>query len=125
MKMALVILALLLIAAAALAAPVTVYVSPTGNDAASGLKPETPVATLAKAQEIARAARQGSAEGYKLVLRGGSYYLPATLAFGPEDSGTEQAPTQVVPFKGETVRLVAGRDLRKEAWQPWQGEIKQ
>lgn len=122
----------LVLAAAASAAPVTVYVSPTGNDAASGLTPETPVATLARGQEIARAARQGAQaarqnapQGYKLILRSGTYYLPQTLAFGPEDSGTEAAPTQLLAFKGEQVRLVAGRDLSKEAWQPWKGEVKQ
>ena len=116
---------LLMLAIPAIAAPVTVYVSPGGSDAASGLRLQAPVATAAKAVEIARAARKGSAEGYKIVLRGGTYYLSQTLAFGPEDSGTEAAPTQLVAFKGERVRLVAGRDLGKENWQPWKGEIRQ
>lgn len=122
----------MLLAVAALAAPVTVYVSPTGKAGASGLKPDAPVSSLANAQGIARAARKGGAEGYRLVLRGGTYYLPQTLALGPEDSGTAAAPTQIVAFKGETVRLVGGSDLGRlklgpsgTGWQPWRGEIKQ
>jgi len=113
-----VLLLLALVAAAACAAPVTVYVAPNGSDAASGLKPQSPVATIARAQEIARAARQGSTDGYKLVLRGGTYYLSQTVAFGSDDSGSEQVPTQLVAFRGERVRLVAGRDLSQEVWQP-------
>jgi parallel beta-helix repeat protein len=103
--------------------PVTLYVSPKGNDTASGLKPETPVATIAQAMTLARAARKGSPDGYKIVLRGGTYYLPATVAFGPEDSGTEQVPTRLVPFAGEPVRLVAGRSLT--GFTPWKDHILQ
>ncbi|MFM8496680.1 MAG: hypothetical protein ACKOEM_14360 [Planctomycetia bacterium] len=119
------LLMLTLVAAVAGAEPVTVYVAPNGSDAASGREPQTPVATIARAQEIARAARQGSTDGYKLVLRGGTYYLPQTVTFGPEDSGSQEVPTQLVAFGGEQVRLVAGRDLSQEVWQPWKGRIKQ
>ncbi|MEN6302708.1 MAG: right-handed parallel beta-helix repeat-containing protein [Armatimonadia bacterium] len=125
-------LLVILLASTCLAAPVTVYVSPTGNDAASGLKPDQPVATITKAMEIARAARCTASEGYKVVLRGGTHYLPATVAFTAADSGTAQAPTQLVAFKGERVRLVAGRDLRRgrasagpDGWKPWKGGILQ
>lgn len=103
-------------------AAVTMHVSPTGKDAASGDK-TAPVATIGKAMELARARRGDDRAGYRLILRGGTYYLPQMIQFGPQDSGTAKAPTEIVAYPGETVRLVAGRRLT--GWQPWQGNILQ
>lgn len=58
------------------------YVSPTGTDAGPGTLAQ-PFATLARAQ---RAARQVAArEPVTVYLRAGTYSLPETLVFTPED----------------------------------------
>ena len=61
-----------------------ICVAPGGDDAAAGTK-DKPLATLAAAQAAARAAK--AAGHVTVILREGTYYLPNTLIFGPEDSG--------------------------------------
>ena len=107
-----------------------VYVAPGGNDAWSGRlsepnagKTDGPVATLGRAVELARAARGTRQDGYTVLVRAGTYYLPDTLALGPQDSGTAERPTRLAAWPGETPRLVAGRRL--SAWTPWKGAVVQ
>jgi hypothetical protein len=50
------------------------------------------------------------------VLRGGTYYLDSPLEFGPEDSGTEQAPVVYCAAAGEKVVLSGGRRLENGRW---------
>ncbi|MEI7898938.1 MAG: DUF6288 domain-containing protein [bacterium] len=59
------------------------HVSPAGSDKNSG-KAKKPFATLAQAQAAVREAKGGT-----VVVHAGTYYLPATLVFTSEDSGTE------------------------------------
>ena len=105
-----------------------VYVAADGNDAWSGrlaepnaARADGPVATLAKALEVARAARGTRRDGYTVLVRAGTYYLPGTLALGPQDSGTPEHPTRIAAWPGDTPRLVAGRRLTD--WEPWKGDI--
>jgi hypothetical protein len=64
-----------------------IYVNPTGRDSNSGAKAR-PLASLAAAQEVARSRK--SAGSVTVWLRGGTYYLPQTLVFTFEDSGTKK-----------------------------------
>ncbi len=108
----------LALAACALAcAQTTLYVSPTGDDAWSGTLPEAnaagddgPLASLIGARDAIRSLRvDGALPGPLTVqLRGGAYYLTETLALGPEDSGTKDAPITWTAYPGETPELVGG-----------------
>ena len=60
-----------------------IYIAPSGNDSNPGTIAQ-PIATLSHAQELARAA---SASGpVTVLLRDGTYYLPAPLVFTAVDS---------------------------------------
>ena len=90
----------LLSALSASAAPITFYLSPTGNDASAGTLAK-PFATLAHARDIARA--RPAAGPVRILLRGGTYYLPEPLVLTPEDSDTEFAA-----YPGEKPVISAG-----------------
>jgi len=59
-----------------------IYVSPTGNDNASGTR-ENPVASFARAQEMVRKSVASTA---KVIFLKGTYYLPETIKFTADDS---------------------------------------
>lgn len=103
------------------------YVSRQGNDRWSGKRPDAadqdgPFATLSRARAAVRKLLQDQTEprGVRVSVRGGIYYLDETLTFGPEDSGTQQAPVTYVAAAGETVVLSGGRRLTSGRW----GEIR-
>ncbi len=75
-----------------------IYVSPAGRDSNSGAKAR-PLASLAAAQRLARSRK--AAGPVTVWLRGGTYYLPQTLVFTPEDSGTKTTPVTYAAFPGE------------------------
>ena len=112
------------------------YVSPQGNDQWSGKLPapnaagnDGPLATLARARDLARQKKQaGELAGPLTVwLRGGRYPLSAPLVFGPEDS----APITYAAYPDEEAVLDGG--VRIEGWQPttvngvaaWVAEVPQ
>lgn len=99
--------------AAATAAPVELYVSPQGNDAAAGTA-AAPFATVERARDELRHRRAGGqlADGAVVTLRGGTYYLPRTLEFLAEDSGRTGAPVVYLAAAGETVVLSGGQPIR-------------
>ena len=76
------------------------FVSPAGNDAWSGSLPapnaagtDGPFVTPGRAQRAVRDAKAKGEPGPIVVeLRAGTYPLTKPLAFGPEDSGTPDAP---------------------------------
>ncbi len=70
-----------------LAAP-DFYVSPTGNDGASGTSPREPLATIQKAQEKVRAVNSNMTEDIHVNLMGGTYQLTETINFGTADGGS-------------------------------------
>ena len=116
--------ALILLAAAASAAPVELYVSPKGSDTAKGT-PSAPVATLAHAQQLVRqlVANGGAGGGVTVIVRGGTYELPQTLSLGTADSGTPQAPIVWRAQPGEKPILAGGRLIT--GWKPYKGNILQ
>ena len=89
-----------------------IYVSPTGRDSNSGAKAR-PLASIAAAQRLARTRK--SAGAVTVWLRGGTYYLPQTLVFTPEDSGTEKAPLTYAAFPGKEPPRRAFR-AKPESW---------
>jgi PDZ domain-containing protein/parallel beta helix pectate lyase-like protein/pectate lyase-like protein len=94
----------------------SIYVSPAGNDSNSGTL-EKPFATLQRAQ---RAVRQNHAN---VFLRGGTYYLPATLVFAAEDSGTKDAPVIFRNYENEKPVISGGVRLESLDWHPYTNGI--
>ena len=94
------------------------FVSPAGDDANPGTQ-EKPFATLPRAQ---RAARQKHGD---VFLRGGTYYLSASLVFTAEDSGTKDAPAVFQNFRGEQPVISGGVRLDQLDWQPYTNGIVQ
>ena len=106
------------LAAGGAASAADLYVSPAGRDTWSGTLPapnragtDGPFATLQRAQNAARAERHRPATVH---VRAGTYSLPETLVFTPEDSGaTYKAYAQERPLLSGG-RVVAG-------WKPVPG----
>ncbi|MEI6500228.1 MAG: right-handed parallel beta-helix repeat-containing protein [Armatimonadota bacterium] len=127
MKPLLLALTLLVCCSLTLAAPetamrkLTLYVSPSGNDAWSGKlatanagHSDGPVATLTRARDLVREAKKapGGLPGAVTVeLQAGVYELSSTFALTAEDSGTASRPITYRAAKGAEVRIVGGRVL--------------
>jgi hypothetical protein len=96
------------------AAPKELFISPGGNDANPGTRTR-PLGSIAAAQ---RAARTVKATSPVIVwFRAGVYYLPQTVVFGPEDSGTEQNPVTWSAYEGEEAVISGGARLKLD-WKP-------
>lgn len=96
------------------------FVSPAGNDANPGSK-SGPFLTLARAQKAVRQVKAGVVHVY---LRGGIYYLPETLVFTADDSGTEQRPVIWQAWQSETPIISGGVRLTLK-WEPYRDGILQ
>ncbi len=94
------------------------YVSPGGNDANSGTLAK-PFASLRRAQAAVRQ-KPGA-----VFLRGGTYYLPATLVFTAPDSGTKDAPVVFQNYENERPVISGGVKLEKLKWRPYTNGIFQ
>lgn len=95
------------------------HVSPKGNDAASGAE-AAPFATLARAQAAARTF--AGVRPVTVTLHSGVYYLPETLVFGPQDSGSAEAPIRYVAAPGASPVISGGQRLTLE-WKPFRDGI--
>ena len=105
------------------AAPLELYVAASGDDAADGRTPRQAFATLARARDEVRRYRRDNAlaDGALVHVASGVYVLAETLAFGPEDAGTELSP---VVFEGEGARkpvLRGGPTVT--GFEPYKGSI--
>src|ERR1700738_821660 len=96
-----------------------IYVSPAGRDINSGAKAR-PLASLAAAQRVARSRK--SAGPVTVWLRAGTYYLPQTLVFTPEDSGTKKTPVTYAAFPGAEPVISGGIPLQL-TWTPYRDGI--
>ncbi|MGJ8653793.1 MAG: right-handed parallel beta-helix repeat-containing protein [Opitutaceae bacterium] len=96
-----------------------IYVSPSGSDTNTG-RAGQPVASLAGAQKKARA--YAGKESVTVHVADGIYYLPETLVFTPEDSGSEKHP---VIYKSQTEggAVLSGGSELKLSWQSYKDGI--
>jgi hypothetical protein len=103
---------------ASLAAQDKIYVSPEGKDAASGTKAK-PVATFARAQQLARKVPAGKA--VEVLFSPGTYYLDETITFTAADN--KYPVTYRSEAEGKAV-ISGGRQL-KLSWKPYRDGIWQ
>lgn len=98
-----------------------IYVSHDGNDQNDGSE-NSPVATLQKAQELAR--EQARQQVINIHVKDGVYYLPKTLVFGAEDAGVEgrEITYQAV---NEGKAIISGGSQLALNWEPYRDGIYQ
>jgi len=94
------------------------FVSPSGADANPGTL-EQPFATLQRLSKR-RAWRRG-AFPVTITLREGTYYLPETLVFTPEDSGSKAAPVVYQAYQKEQAVVSGGF----QAGEPEMGAVSE
>lgn len=93
------------------------YVSVNGQDTNPGTR-EQPLATLARARDVLRTQRTPGAGGATVWIGRGTYRLAESLSFGPEDSGSKDAPVVFRAVAGEEVRISGGINLPESAFRP-------
>ena len=101
--------------------PVALYVSPDGSDANPGSQTK-PVASLARARDLARAVAGKNA--VTVHVADGVYYLPETLLFTPKDSGTEKNPV-VYKAENEGGAVLSGGSTLDLKWTSFKGGVFQ
>lgn len=88
-----------------------IYISLKGKDNNDGTL-EKPFASFEAAQQAVRMAKQAGHKGsIEVIVRGGTYYLPQTIEFYAEDSGTTSAPIIWKAATGEKVVLSGGKRI--------------
>jgi hypothetical protein len=102
---------------------VRVYVAANGDDRNSGSEAE-PFATLYRAQSAVRDLKKKSRQPIAVIVRAGTHYLQQPLVFGPEDSGTAEAPVSYCSYSGEQATLSGGHRLGCR-WTPYRDGIMQ
>jgi Right handed beta helix region len=108
-------------AAASAGVDQVIYVSPSGNDAWSGISltasaPDGPVKSLPAAQRIARAklaamASSGARQPVRVLIAPGTYPLTAPLSLTQLDSGVATAPVSYEAITPGTVTISGGVTL--------------
>ena len=108
------------------------YVSSTGDDAFNGTSPSTAFATLERAKQAVRLAKESNQNisSVNVFIKGGDYQLNAPLVFEPVDSGTETMPVTYQAMPGEKVQISGGKRItgwtkgRNGIWQADIPEVK-
>lgn len=98
-----------------------IFVSPMGNDTNAGTK-EAPLGSMAAAKDAA--AKFAGKEPVTVHVADGIYYLPETLVFTPEDSGSEGKPI-VYRAENEGGAVLSGGSSLDLKWEPYQDGIFQ
>lgn len=88
----------------------TIFVSASGNDANPGTK-EKPVATFAKAQQLARTLPKDAS--VKVLFAPGIYYLPETIGFTEADNKA----SVIYQSEKEGGAIISGGTLLKLEWK--------
>lgn len=96
-----------------------VHVSPSGDDSNPGTA-AAPLRSPGAAQQVAR--RWAGREAVTVRFHSGTYYLPDTLRFAAEDSGTAAAPVVYSAAPGETPVFSGGLKLEL-TWDPYRDGI--
>jgi hypothetical protein len=91
------------------------HVGPEGRDDGPGTK-EAPLRTLGRARDLARAF--AGREPVTIHLLEGVHYLPETLVFTAEDSGTAEAPVVWQAAEGGGRPVISGGVPLRIDWQP-------
>lgn len=108
----------------------TFYVAPNGNDAWSGTLAapnaagtDGPFATLPRARDAVRGLKAAGPlrEPVSVLLRGGVYRVEKAIEFGPEDSGTPEAPVTYAAYQDERPVISGGRVIA--GWQKGDGPL--
>ena len=101
-----------------LAAPLSLYVSPNGNDSWSGILPKAnakhtdgPFATLEAARDRLRALTARSKGGITVWIEGGSYSRTTPFTLAQQDSGSLECPIVYRAQVGERVTITGGRSV--------------
>ena len=108
-----------LLASVTTSSAVEVHVAPYGNDTNSGT-PSSPFASLARARSAIRAAKQrgGPTPEATIWIHRGDYALTSTFELGADDGGATNLPVVYRAVDGQEVRLIGGRRLPVQAFQP-------
>ena len=89
----------------------TLWVAPDGRDDQPGTA-ERPVATIARAQQLARAlVAKGLRDDLTVMIRAGVYRIPATLRFGPDDTGGDVHAVTYAAAPGARVVISGGQPI--------------
>jgi len=103
------------------------YVSPDGNDAASGTDSTEAFATIQRARDAIRERKSAATPdniirgaGVTVWICGGRYYQDQTFELAPEDSGTAEVPIVYRAMPGAQVSIIGGRGV--SGWQKVQDE---
>jgi hypothetical protein len=100
-----------------------IFVSPEGDDRSPGTALE-PLRTFRAAQLATRALKKQRSGELSVYFRAGTYYLPETVVFTPEDSGAQEAPIVYTSYPGEHVILSGGNRI-EPVWTPYRDGILQ
>ncbi len=94
------------------AAGTQLYVSPEGNDSASGTL-DAPLKTLEGARDKIRQMKERPAGGITVNLRQGDYkYLTESFVLGEQDSGTADSPVVYQAYPGEKVTISGNAEAK-------------
>ena len=85
----------------------TFYVAPNGSDSNKGTK-EAPFKTITQAQKAVRAINGTMTGDIEVILRDGTYQLPATVNFTEEDGGKDGNYVRYKAADGETPLITGG-----------------
>ena len=114
--------------AAAAPATVTFYVAPNGSDLWSGRlsapnadNTDGPFATLDHARAYLQGINKAGLNQVNVQVRGGTYYLPATVMFTAADSGTAATPIVYQNYPGESPVFSGG--VRVQNWTNTSGNV--
>ena len=97
------------------------YVSPDGNDGNPGTKDRPFASPVAARDAVRKCVAAGLKENVKVLLKGGTYYLPEGLALGPQDSGTEKFSITYTSQGDAPAVLVGG--ARVTGFKQYKGNI--
>ena len=104
----------------------TFYVSPSGNDAAKGTN-DAPFKTITQAQKAVRAINGTMTGDIEVILREGTYALPATIGFDERDGGQNGHYVRYKAADGEKPLITGGMQItgwtiHDEANNIWKAE---
>jgi hypothetical protein len=116
-NLCLLVFIILIMMADARAEAAQLHVAPNGNDAWSGLLAtpnaagtDGPFSTIAGARD---AIRKGKVGAVVVNIHGGDYFIAEPIVFGPEDSGSAEAPIVYRAVPGEEAIVHGGRHITR------------